>query len=291
MEEFCSLHRNCSHLRLHLRFLENGTACKSAAVQMFLPFADKMIDLVYDSEILNSSCLVFPLKTSRKLWPSGQILPTSSHVVILNWEFAISCPDGEQTVHCCLKRRLVPPLLHSKVPRWGEDMHYFTSLTTLLELSPLESQGLCLQKQKNQSDKIFAEQLWNYWSGLWKSVYFKMSQAIDMPGVVWPIIWVSAVYPRKLRYLFLNYNSTRNHGAYTMYFAFWTQQVDLKLSHPHGIVYCNMCIYTHIYLCSFYCGYFCALNCTCIVKHLFLSRSVAVDRLSRIYFKISWRCS
>lgn len=67
MEEFCSLHRNCSHLHLHLRFLKNETACKSAAVQMFLPFADKLIDLVCDSEILNSSCLVFPLKTNRTL--------------------------------------------------------------------------------------------------------------------------------------------------------------------------------------------------------------------------------
>lgn len=48
-----------------LRFPESETACKSAAVQMFLPLADKMIDLVYCSEMLNSSCLVFPLKTSR----------------------------------------------------------------------------------------------------------------------------------------------------------------------------------------------------------------------------------
>lgn len=199
MEEFCSLCRNCSHLHLHLRFLENETACKSAAVQMFLPLADKLIDLVYDSEILSSSCLVFPLKTSRKLWPSGQILPTFSHVVILNWELAISCPDGEQIVLCCLKRRLVPPLLHSEVLRWGEDMHYFTSLTTLLDVSPLESQGLCLQKQKNQDEKIFTEQHWNYWSGLGN---FKMSQSIDMPAVIWTIIWVSAAYPRKLGSLF-----------------------------------------------------------------------------------------
>lgn len=41
-------------------------------------------------------------------------------------------------------------------------MLYFTSLTTLLQLSPLESQGLCLQKQKNQDGKIFTEQLLNY---------------------------------------------------------------------------------------------------------------------------------
>lgn len=205
MEEFCSLCRNCSHLHLHLRFLENETACKSAAVQMFLPLADKLIDLVYDSEILSSSCLVFPLKTSRKLWPSGQILPTFSHVVILNWELAISCPDGEQIVLCCLKRRLVPPLLHSEVLRWGEDMHYFTSLTTLLDVSPLESQGLYLQKQKNQDEKIFTEQHWNYWSGLGN---FKMSQSIDMPAVIWTKFGFLLHIPENLDLFFIFFLNT-----------------------------------------------------------------------------------
>lgn len=36
-------------------------------------------------------------------------------------------------------------------------MHYFTSLTTLLEMSPLETYGLHLQKQSNQDEKIFIE--------------------------------------------------------------------------------------------------------------------------------------
>lgn len=84
IEEFFSLCRNWSHLYLRLRFLENETARKSTAVQMFLPLANKMIDLVCCSKILNSSCLVFQLKTSRvKLWPSGKILSTFSHVVII----------------------------------------------------------------------------------------------------------------------------------------------------------------------------------------------------------------
>lgn len=179
-------------------------------------------------------------------WPNPAYIESCSYP---NWELAISCPDGGQVVHCCLKRGLVPPLLHWKVPRWGEDMHYFTSLTTLLEASSLESEWLCLQKQDHQDEKIFTEQLWNYWSGLWKSVYFKIPQSIDMAVVIWAIIWVSAAYPRNNRYLFFNYNSTRNHSAYTKYSSFWTQQVDLKLSHPCGIMYCNtyVCIYLYIH--------------------------------------------
>lgn len=55
-------------------------------------------------------------------WPNPAYIQSYSYP---NWELAISCPDGGQIVHCCLERGLVPPLLRSKVPRWGEDMHYF----------------------------------------------------------------------------------------------------------------------------------------------------------------------
>jgi len=67
------------------------------------------------------------------------------------------------------------------------------------------------------------------------------------------------------------------------------QQVDLKFSHPCGIMYCNTSVYINIKLCSFYCGYFCAINCKFFVNYLFLSKSVAID-LGSGNFKIILRC-
>lgn len=149
--EFCSLCRNWSHLYLCLRFSGNETACRSAAVQMFLPLADKMIHLVYCSnfELKLSGIFIEDKQAEGKIlafWQNTACIQSCSYH---NWELAISCPDGEQIVSCCLKRRLVSPLFCSKVPRWGEDMHYFTWLTTLLEMSSLETYGIYLQKQNN----------------------------------------------------------------------------------------------------------------------------------------------
>lgn len=56
-----------------------------------------------------------------------------------------------------------------------------------------------------------------------QSVYLKStSQAINVPLMLWAVVWVSAACPRKLRdfKLFFNGNSTRNHSAYRRYSGF-----------------------------------------------------------------------
>lgn len=155
IEEFCSLCRNWSHLYLCLKdFRRMKLHANQQLSRCFYLLLTRWLTLCSAQKFWTQAVWYFHWRQAGSktlaFWQNTVDIQSCSYH---NWELAISCPDGEQIVSCCLKRRLVSPLVYSKVPRWGEDMHYFTSLTTLLEMSSLETYGLYLQKWNNRDEK------------------------------------------------------------------------------------------------------------------------------------------
>lgn len=155
IEEFCSLCRNWSHLYLCLKdFRRMKLHANQQLARCFYLLLTRWLTLCSAQKFWTQAVWYFHWRQAESktlaFWQNTVDIQSCSYH---NWELAISCPDGEQIVSCCLKRRLVSPLVYSKVPRWGEDMHYFTSLITLLEMSSLETYGLYLQKRNNRDEE------------------------------------------------------------------------------------------------------------------------------------------